>query len=51
MVDEYPRGGTADGRFARVAEAFTANFAAGDEIGAAVCVYQILMKKKEAKTA
>jgi len=31
--------GSAEPRFAAVREAFTANFRAGDEVGAAVCVY------------
>ena len=39
-MGEYPRGGVVDPRFAEVAEAFEANFAAGNEIGAGVCVYQ-----------
>ncbi|MDF3293368.1 serine hydrolase domain-containing protein [Streptomyces silvisoli] len=34
-----PRGGTWDGDFAEVAQAFQGHFAAGEEIGAAVCVY------------
>jgi CubicO group peptidase (beta-lactamase class C family) len=39
-VSTFPRGGAvSDSRFAEVARAFEANFAAGSELGAAVCVY------------
>ncbi|MEW2587029.1 serine hydrolase domain-containing protein [Streptomyces virginiae] len=38
-MQQYPQAGLAEDAFADVARAFEENFAAGEEVGAAVCVY------------